>query len=618
METLRCLICLYLLLAVSLASVQVVEIPDPNLRDAIREGLQLPLGTPITQQDMENLQNLDAYSMEIADLTGLEYAPNLKSFRAWDNPISDLTPLANLTDLRALDLGGCQIVDLTPLQNLTQLTYLQLSGNPIVDISPLANLTQLEELKLLETPILDYSPIEGLAIPRLIRDYSCDLPHLPVNKRIEERNFPSVFSAWGLTTYSQVKNQDELSKTEQLALHDLNWHNPYFHLHLAKNDGIWTLDGDLTEALKRRDAVIALNPNMLFIVEIRVRDAFLSKHGENWPYWLRDEYGNPVETGSRSGDLYLTDFTQPSMQDMIVEQAVAVARCGLFDGIFFDWFAEAGVSVLLGYYSYEEEQRAKDEIIKRIRAAVRDDFLIIINTGRHAVPRRGWAINGTFLETLQDTRLGRGLSVIGNDPYGYDGLRYIETTLLWAEDNLRSPQINCLEGWGVPEEPPDSPNNRRWMRIFTTLSLTHSDSYVLFTDGMSHEHYWYRFWDANLGYPVGPKAHQYKNIDGLYIREFTNGWAVYNRSGQEQAITLPRVSTGVASNKQDITHRLPDLDGEIYLRKGKPFDLNRDGAVNILDLILVSQHFGTTDGDINGDGTTNILDLTLVAQQFSQ
>ena len=47
-------------------------------------------------------------------------------------------------------------------------------------------------------------------------------------------------------------------------------------------------------------------------------------------------------------------------------------------------------------------------------------------------------------------------------------------------------------------------------------------------------------------------------------------------------------------------------------------DLNQDGVINVLDLVLVSNHFGTTDGDINGDGTTNILDLVLVTQQFTR
>ena len=138
----------------------------------------------------------------------------------------------------------------------------------------------------------------------------------------------------------------------------------------------------------------------------------------------------------------------------------------------------------------------------------------------------------------------------------------------------------------------------------------------MYTIGDTHVHIWYDFWNADLGRSIGPKAQQYQNIEGLYIQEFTNGWAVYNRSGKEQTITLPRISTGVSNGKQDITHLLPDLDGEIYLRRGKPFDLNRDGTVNILDLILVSQHFATIEGDINDDGTTDILDLTLIAQQF--
>ena len=29
------------------------------------------------------------------------------------------------------------------------------------------------------------------------------------------------------------------------------------------------------------------------------------------------------------------------------------------------------------------------------------------------------------------------------------------------------------------------------------------------------------------------------SIEGLFIREFTNGWAVYNRSGKERKIYLP-------------------------------------------------------------------------------
>ena len=50
----------------------------------------------------------------------------------------------------------------------------------------------------------------------------------------------------------------------------------------------------------------------------------------------------------------------------------------------------------------------------------------------------------------------------------------------------------------------------------------------------------------------------------------------------------------------------------------EPADANRDGVVNVLDLVLVSQYFGQAhrQADINGDGIVNILDLVFVAQHF--
>ncbi len=47
-------------------------------------------------------------------------------------------------------------------------------------------------------------------------------------------------------------------------------------------------------------------------------------------------------------------------------------------------------------------------------------------------------------------------------------------------------------------------------------------------------------------------------------------------------------------------------------------DVNRDGVVNILDLILVAKAFGAYDekADVNGDGVINILDLVQVASNF--
>ena len=52
-------------------------------------------------------------------------------------------------------------------------------------------------------------------------------------------------------------------------------------------------------------------------------------------------------------------------------------------------------------------------------------------------------------------------------------------------------------------------------------------------------------------------------------------------------------------------------------------DVNRDGDVSILDMILIAQHLGETEPansavDVNGDGVVNVLDLIVVSQHFGE
>ena len=78
---LRQKITLYLLLYTVLGSAsfaQVVEIPDPNLKHAVIEALNLPAGAPITQDDMRQLKRLDTLRAGITSLQGLEFATELE------------------------------------------------------------------------------------------------------------------------------------------------------------------------------------------------------------------------------------------------------------------------------------------------------------------------------------------------------------------------------------------------------------------------------------------------------------------------------------------------------------------------------------------------------------
>ena len=610
----------------------VIEMFDPTLEGVIREKLGLSAEIPLTDVEMQRLWDLVVLESDIANLQGLEHAVNLRFLHLSNSRVIDLTPLTNLVSLEVLKLYDNEISNITPLVNLRKLKELNLSGNQITDVAPLANLVNLKVLSLGGNPITDYSSISELSGV----DFGyCEIPRFSTIDRIKNRNYPSIFSAW-----HNIINLPTLSHSERLVHHDLHFCCPMFGLDFAETEQDIKLVGDLSAARNQRDTILQQNPNMLFLVGIYYYGVGPSSYPEDWPYWLRDENGNRVQDVGWSE--LLIDFTIPEAQDFFVQQAVAVAECGLYDGIFFDWWSEEWNALYnrrtgKRYYDLEVEVNAKVSILRRIREAVGDDFLILVNTNRSKIPRSAPYVNGTFMETLRDYA----------DGYTYAGLSEIESTLLWSEENFRYPQINSLEGWGIENEPLDSPTNQRWMRLFTTLSLTHSDGYVQYVSGIGstihthvyeiweghsaehargeihdhqHQHYYYDFWDADLGQPIGEKAQLDENREGLFIREFTNGWAVYNRSGKTQEIRLPEQATGVESGLRNIIHTVPDLDGEIYLKSGlqtpPTVDVNGDGIVNILDLVVVASGLGTGAPDVNGDGIVNILDLVAVANAF--
>ncbi len=146
------------------ATAQVIDIPDPNLRAAINRQLGKADGAVITSEEMNRLYSLDrGGSMDIIDLTGLEYATNLEGLPFWNNRVTDLSPLRGLTNLRYLDVQGNSVTDITPLVGLINLRDLYLNGNSITDITPLRGLTNLRDLYLGGNSVTDITPLVGLA-----------------------------------------------------------------------------------------------------------------------------------------------------------------------------------------------------------------------------------------------------------------------------------------------------------------------------------------------------------------------------------------------------------------------------------------------------------------------
>lgn len=569
--------------------------PDPALRQAVREKLDMPSDVPLTQAYLQQrLTSLDVRGKGIADLTGVEHATDLQFLVLIENKIHDISPLSGLTKLGFLDLGGNQVSDLRPLAALTRLETLHIWRNEIEDISPLAGLVNLKKLLIENNDIKDFSPLDALRHLEVVNingnfrvgDY---IPRVAVAPRIKDRDYPSIFAAW---VGNDILNLPNLSDDEAVIYHDLFWGGLGFHLQWHPTPEGFRLLGRIDDAYWKREYLLSQNPNFIRLVSFDYTDADPGDYPEDWPYWIKDENGNRVRVYAGASD-FLIDFTHPVVQDILVQKAVAVAKCGLYDGIFLGQWQEDQATLNndkgVYYRSVEAEGSARISLVRRIREVIGDDFLIIVETHQRPAPLSAPYVNGMFMEAIRDEQ---------DTGYTHAGLREIESTLLWSEQNLRDPQINALEGRGISLEPADSPRNQQTMRVITTLSLTHSDGYVCYNIGVSgiiheheyeiwpgherehiegkshlhnHQHYWYSFYDAPLGRPVGKKAQLYHNtnghaVEGLFMREFTNGWAVYNRSGKEQDIQLPMQATGVASGTTGVNHTLSDLDGEIYLK----------------------------------------------------
>ena len=424
-----------------------VEIPDQNLRQAVRDALNLRFDIPVNQANMRQLTSLDARQRQIADLTGLEHATNLDRLDISFNPVFNLTPLANLMGLKYLDASYCNISDITPisglsqltglglkyniitdirplanftqltklqldrnnisdieaLANLSQLVELQLTINRISDVAPLANLRQLESLDIRSNSITDLSPLDSLSLIHLEYDQYCDIAPLPLEPRLSNRTYPSVFGANWLFGYdSRI---------------DLIYGGPL--------EMYWRPDGKLAGALEdvihRRDELIAMNPNMVFLVEIKWATDKLLLYGEDWPYWLRDTDRNVIVEDNRNpkNPVVFIDFTQPGAQDLIVQKAVDVSKCGLFDGIVFDSWGEHVPLLPRHLYGLdsgtlaqinEMQQQAKLNIVRRIRAATYPNFLIQVNSNRSQIPLTGPYINGLSMKRRYLTRFSANRS----------------------------------------------------------------------------------------------------------------------------------------------------------------------------------------------------------------
>ena len=335
-----------------------------------------------------------------------------------------------------------------------------------------------------------------------------------IRDKIILRDFPSIFQAWNPIEMEEFPLETNEQRLEAAAMHDLLWEEPVSQLGYgvelvlgARWDSIYggcantfTLESK-EQAIQNREAMLELNPNMIFLMEIRWKDAPGSYLPENSDWWKRDTYGNRIRGWDGGPEpYYYLDYRNLDFQKQIVNKAEVVCSSGIYDGIMLDWWGSHG-----------EMDTTCIGMLAAIRNAIGDDGIIVVNNDRIApLPKSAPFINGAFMEETEKFH---------DQPGDWPN---IMNHLWWFESNVREPKVNCLEiQAGSPKD----------LLRGLSISLIFSSGYFLYTHrdnsdpAPDHLHRWEAVYDKNLG---AIKSDKVRHDEGYYYREYENGCVFYN------------------------------------------------------------------------------------------
>ena len=646
-----------------------VHIPDSNLRAAIAEALGKSPNAPITAEEMERLGRLDVENRDVRDLTGLQFATNLNRLNLRDNRFSNLSPIAGLIQLRRLELdndnpiqlsdlsplGGLinleylnfsyeNVSDLSPLGGLINLKYLHFTDSNVFDLSPLAGLVNLESLGFSRSNVSDMSPVAGLINLKLIRTWGSPISDLSdlagltkleeidicggefsdltplagltglkelylvsneisdisplrgltglTRVNLEENNIVDISPLAALTnltwlnvTRNQISNLSPLDGLRENI--KLVWHgNPAFPTEAPKIEGPWlwvVLPDTVGDHLVDTDLLSEASGGAVTEVEV-------STHGAT----AGGSVGNSVWTSHR---------LPPTGQDNILDMLKREIRYGtIYGSVSLHSPREQETTMYVGgdrgVRVWLNGDLIYEDLHGRSGSNYSDFFPVTLKQGRNillvAVHTRG---NGFFgFEPGTDYTVSMGIG------YTFSKTR-IHTGDTFTLD-IRAENITDLAGWqfDITFDP----------SALEAINVTEGD--FLKIDG------------GTTFFQSGSIDNASGKITGLSAARFSGGVSGVGtllqvrfkaKSAGETQLALRKFQFGSVTGDN-----IPAGPHEIRINveEGLPTgDVNRDGIVSILDLILVAQQLGRrvpagSPVDINGDGVVSILDLIRVAQ----
>ena len=542
---------------------------------------------------LTNLRYIQMTHNDITDISPLAKLDNLENLLIYDNEIVDISPLAKLTKLEFLHLCDNEIVDISPLRNLTNLTDLRLCRNKISDISLLAGLTNLQHLDLTETELSDISSLAGLINLRdltLVNNKISDV--FPLSKLINLRHLN--------LTHNLIDNIAPLSPLFKQA--DVLWSdNPGFPPGGPKIEGPWLWTWV--------SAVHYWGPDLLAESSGgTVTEAQIASHGA-------------VEGNPGGNSVWTAHKLSPTGSDNIRELTNALG-----------WAPDRELynTVLYGSIRLYSPREQKTNMYLGC-----DDGAKIWLNGEVVFRKTGSVGSLTDYHTFFPVTLKRGKNV-----------------LLVALDDRNFSRWSAFFGFEPGTKYMVAPSGVGY--TFSKASIHVGDTFTL--DIRAEEVIDLAGWQFDITFDsaileaINVTEGDFLKMEGGTT--FFQGGSIDNATGKITGLSAARLSTqgvsgtgtllqvrfkaksagetGLALHKFEFGAGTGDsitagpqeirITVEERLATG---DVNRDGRISILDLILVAQQLGrrvSADSavDVNGDGIVSILDLIRVAQGIAQ
>ena len=622
-----------------------VYIPDVNLRAVIAEVLGKTPNAPITVEDMATLERIFPEDKGISDLTGLEFATNLEWLKIQGNQISDISPIEGLTKLDLLDISANEISDLSSLAGLKNLRDVRVSHNNISDLSPLTSLSNLRKFGSWGNPLSDLSPLVGLEVIDICGGEP-DISTLEGARNLKElyllgcrvSDVSPVAKLTGLTRLGLANNGisdisllAKLTNLKWLELADnkimdvspltklknLTW------LHVGGNE---ISDFSPLDGLRENTKIIWYNnpafpqggpkiegpwlwvllPGINFNPEGRI-DYLAEASGGAVTEVKVSTYG--ATEGNPVGDnVWYSDKISPTGRNNIAEVLMPPIRHGVIYGC-----------VVL--YSPRQQEIT----------------LFVGNDGGGKV----W-LNGALVHEKRGAR-------------GADYQHFVPVTLKEGANVLLVATMTGGNGfWGFEPDAEYTVLNPRVGYTFSQPIIDAGDTFTL--EIRAEDIYNLAGWQFDIAFDRSVLEAVEVN-EGDFLKTggettFFQRGTIDNQSGKIKGFSSARLSehgvsgTGIllsvtftAKTTGQTQLRLDNF--QLAAITGKSIeagphevvvpveeqhttgDVNRDGQVSILDMVLVARHFGKTvpansEIDMNGDGVINIQDLIIVAQHLGE